>query len=112
MQSYVFDIVFSQYFGKSLVIYLVPYKTCTYNCIYCNLGKTTIQTTERKEWIPLNNILKQFQNKLSLNLDCNIISGLGEPTLFSRLGEMISIIKSMTDITIVFLINGIFTMDS
>ena len=103
---------FSKLFSRSLVIYIVPFKTYTYNCICCNLGKTTIKTIERKEWIPLNDILKQFQNKLSLNLDCNIISGLGEPTLFSRLGEMISIIKSMTDITIVFLINGIFTMDS
>jgi wyosine [tRNA(Phe)-imidazoG37] synthetase (radical SAM superfamily) len=79
---------------------------CTYNCIYCKLGKTTNKTTERKEWVPLNDILKQFKNKLSLNPDYIIISGLGETTLFSRLGELISIIKNLTDIPIVILTNG------
>jgi len=106
MESYVLGPVFSQYFGQSLVIYLVPFKTCTYNCIYCKLGETTNKTIERREWIPLNDISKQFKNKLSINPDYIILSGLGEPTLFSRIGELISIIKNLTDIPIVILTNG------
>jgi len=60
----------------------------------------------RKEWVSLSDVLKQLKNKLSTNPDHIILSGLGEPTLFSRIGELISIVKSLTDIPIVVLTNG------
>ena len=106
MQSYVLGPVFSNSLGRSLVINLVPFKTCTYNCIYCKLGETTNKTIDRREWVSLNDVLKQLKNKLSTNPDHIILSGLGEATLFSRIGELISIVKTFTDIPIVVLTNG------
>ena len=45
--------VLSRRFGYSLGIDIIPYKTCTYDCIYCQLGKTTNKTTVRKKYIDI-----------------------------------------------------------
>ena len=85
---------------------LVPFKTCTYDCIYCQLGRTTCKTLERKEWVPLEDVLGELEGKLSTQPDYVTLSGSGEPTLFSRVGELIRRVKAMTSIPVAVLTNG------
>jgi wyosine [tRNA(Phe)-imidazoG37] synthetase (radical SAM superfamily) len=85
---------------------LVPFKTCTYDCIYCQLGRTTNKTVERRQWVPLDDVLAELKDKLATNPDYITLSGSGEPTLFSRLDELIARIHSMTYIPVAVLTNG------
>jgi wyosine [tRNA(Phe)-imidazoG37] synthetase (radical SAM superfamily) len=86
-RNYVFGPVPSRRIGRSLGVDLVPFKTCTYDCIYCQLGSTTHLTLERKEWVPMEDVLEELQRKLDCRPDYITLSGSGEPTLHSRLGE-------------------------
>jgi len=85
---------------------LVPFKTCSYDCIYCQLGRTTSKTIERREWVVLDEVLEELKDKLATKPDYITLSGSGEPTLYSRLDELIDGIRSMTDIPIAALTNG------
>ncbi len=104
--EHVFGPVPSRRLGRSLGVDVVPFKTCTYDCVYCQLGRTTCKTVERKEWVPMNVVLGQLGNKLSTCPDYITLSGSGEPTLLSSVGEVISAIKGMTDIPVAVLTNG------
>jgi wyosine [tRNA(Phe)-imidazoG37] synthetase (radical SAM superfamily) len=106
MTSHIYGPVPSRRLGRSLGIDLVPYKTCTYDCIYCQLGRTTNKTIERKEWVPLDDILSQLKEALPSNPDYITLSGSGEPTLHSRIRELIAEIKRLTDIPVAVLTNG------
>jgi wyosine [tRNA(Phe)-imidazoG37] synthetase (radical SAM superfamily) len=106
MSRYVFGPVPSRRLGRSLGVDLVPFKTCSYDCIYCQLGATTCKTVERKEWVPLDDVLEQLEPKLSTAPDYITLSGSGEPTLHSRCGELIDRIKAMTDVPVAVLTNG------
>jgi wyosine [tRNA(Phe)-imidazoG37] synthetase (radical SAM superfamily) len=105
-QEYIFGPVPSRRLGRSLGIDLMPFKTCTYDCIYCQLGRTTNKTTQRKEWVPIDSVIEQLKEKLSSKPDYITLSGSGEPTLYLRLEELISRIKDITDIPIAVLTNG------
>jgi wyosine [tRNA(Phe)-imidazoG37] synthetase (radical SAM superfamily) len=91
---------------------LVPLKTCTYDCIYCQLGRTTRRTVERREWVPLDAVLDELKAKLVLDPDTITLSGSGEPTLYSRLEELIEGIRRMTDIPVAVLTNGSLLWES
>ncbi len=104
--SYIFGPVPSRRLGRSLGVDLVPFKTCSYDCIYCQLGRTTNKTTQRKEWVPLDEVVAELRTKLSSAPDYITLSGSGEPTLYSRTGELIDRIKGMTDIPVAVLTNG------
>jgi wyosine [tRNA(Phe)-imidazoG37] synthetase (radical SAM superfamily) len=106
MTTHVFGPVPSRRLGRSLGVDLVPFKTCTYDCIYCQLGRTTCKTTERKEWVPLDSVLENVKEKLPSNPDYITLSGSGEPTLFSRVDELIDRIKAVTDVPVAVLTNG------
>jgi wyosine [tRNA(Phe)-imidazoG37] synthetase (radical SAM superfamily) len=106
MSSQIFGPVPSRRLGRSLGVDLVPFKTCTYDCIYCQLGRTTCKTMERKEWVPLDGVLEKLKEKLSSNPDYITLSGSGEPTLYSRIDELIDGIKAMTDVPVAVLTNG------
>ncbi len=105
-KPHVFGPVPSRRLGRSLGVDLVPYKTCSYDCIYCQLGRTTNKTIERKEWLPMDLILRQLKGKLSQQPDYITLSGSGEPTLYSRCDELIERIKGMTDVPVAVLTNG------
>jgi wyosine [tRNA(Phe)-imidazoG37] synthetase (radical SAM superfamily) len=104
--KHVFGPVPSRRLGRSLGVDLVPFKTCTYDCIYCQLGRTTCKTVERKEWVPLDKVLNEVKMRLSTKPDYITLSGSGEPTLYSRLDELIDAIQAMTDIPVAVLTNG------
>ncbi|MBN1384374.1 MAG: radical SAM protein [Elusimicrobia bacterium] len=115
---YIFGPVPSRRFGKSLGIDIIPRKKCTLNCIYCQIGKTTDLTIQRKPYIAVNPVLKELKKILGsppkadppvtekVKIDYLTFSGSGEPTLNSNLGKIISKIKKITEIPIVVLTNG------
>lgn len=104
--SHVFGPVPSRRLGRSLGIDLVPHKTCPYDCIYCQVGRTTEKTLERREWVPLKDVLADLAPRLSSRPDYITLSGSGEPTLYARIGELIAAIRAMTDVPIAVLTNG------
>lgn len=106
--KYIFGPVPSRRLGHSLGVDLVPFKTCSYDCIYCQLGRTTIKTVSRKEYVPLKNVLKEITQKLKEDclIDYITLSGSGEPTLYLKLKNLISEIKLKTDIPVAVLTNG------
>lgn len=112
MSSYVFGPVPSRRLGRSLGVDLVPFKTCTYDCIYCQLGRTPCTTVERKEWVPLEAVLESLAGKLTTNPDYITLSGSGEPTLYSRIDELIARIKAMTRVPVAVLTNGALLGDA
>jgi wyosine [tRNA(Phe)-imidazoG37] synthetase (radical SAM superfamily) len=98
----------SRRLGRSLGIDLVPFKTCTYDCIYCHLGRTTNKTIKRKEYVVVSEVLSELEQKLACEDAPEYISlaGSGEPTLNSGIGELILKIKSMTNIPVAVLTNS------
>jgi wyosine [tRNA(Phe)-imidazoG37] synthetase (radical SAM superfamily) len=99
----------SRRLGRSLGIDLVPHKICTYNCIYCQIGKTTKKTLLRKEYVPEKEVLeevKTFLLKGSSSIDYLSLSGSGEPTLHSKIRSIIKCIKEITTIPVAVITNG------
>jgi wyosine [tRNA(Phe)-imidazoG37] synthetase (radical SAM superfamily) len=103
---HVFGPVPSRRLGRSLGVDLVPFKTCSYDCIYCQLGRTTCRTIERKEWVPVDAVLEELKAKLTCRPDYITLSGSGEPTLHSGLGELIGRIRTLTRVPVAVLTNG------
>ena len=105
---YIFGPVHSRRLGVSLGIDLVPYKTCSLDCIYCECGKTTHLTCERREWVPTNAVLSELDDLLSRSprLDAVTFSGSGEPVLHSGIGTIIRHLKEKYPYTVVVLTNG------
>ncbi|MFQ6034798.1 MAG: radical SAM protein [Sedimentisphaerales bacterium] len=105
---YLYGPVPSRRLGLSLGIDIIPVKVCTLDCVYCQLGKTTEKTIERKDYVPIEEVLAELKERLAqgLKADFITISGSGEPTLNSRLGELIDGIKKITDIPVAILTNG------
>ncbi len=106
--KYIYGPVPSRRLGRSLGIDLVPFKTCTYNCIYCQLGRTTNLTVERKNYIPEEKILEELKRKLESEdiPDYISLAGSGEPTLNRGIGKLITEIKKITRIPVAVLTNG------
>jgi len=111
--KHIFGPVPSRRLGFSLGIDVVPFKTCSYDCIYCQLGRTTDKTIKREEFIPIAEIISELKHALRKNrrIDYITLSGSGEPTLHSRLDELINGIKRLTDIPIAVLTNGSLLWD-
>jgi len=106
--SYVYGPVPSRRLGRSLGVDLVPYKTCSLNCVYCQLGPTTCKTMDRKEYVPTDELLRQVERKIKAEaqLDFVTLSGSGEPTLHSGCRRIIRTLKEITDKPIAVLTNG------
>ena len=107
--SHLFGPVPSRRLGRSLGLDITPYKTCTFDCVYCQLGRTTNKTVQRQEYIAKDSILCELRDFLSEgaeDVDYITFAGSGEPTLHSGIGEMIDAIKTMTDIPVVVITNG------
>ena len=109
MYNHLFGPVPSRRLGISLGLDLVPMKTCTLNCIYCECGRTTHLTLNRREYVPFEEVKKELSHFLSHNPrpDYITFSGSGEPTLNSTIGDVIHFIKTQTfNIPVAVLTNG------
>lgn len=106
--NYLYGPAPSRRLGFSLGIDLVPYKTCNFDCIYCQLGRTTNKTLKRKIYAPVTRVLQQIKTALQKKerIDYLSFSGSGEPTLHSKLGYLMQKIKKITEIPIAVLTNG------
>ena len=111
--SYVFGPVPSRRLGHSLGVDLVPFKTCSYDCIYCQLGKTTNKTIERKQYVPVEDVTAQLSDNLKTagHVDYITLSGSGEPTLYSHTALLVEHIKGITSIPVAVLTNGSLLWD-
>lgn len=93
--SCLFGPVPSRRLGISLGVDLLPFKTCTLNCVYCECGDTTSLRVTRKEYKPPDTVIKELGAYLENRpyLDFITFSGSGEPTLHSNLSRIIQFIK-------------------
>jgi len=107
-KKYFYGPVPSRRLGRSYGVDIVPFKVCTLDCVYCQLGKTTDRTIGRKDYGPIEPILAELRETLAEGLEADFITiaGSGEPTLNLRLGELIDGIKKITDIPVAILTNG------
>ncbi len=106
--KYLFGPVPSRRLGRSLGIDVTPFKTCSFDCIFCQCGCTTLHITERAEFVPFEAVCAELERWLAEDgaADCITFAGSGEPTLYSRLGELIAFIKEKTEIPVIVLSNG------
>ena len=114
MYKHLFGPVPSRRLGMSLGVDLVPHKICSLNCVYCECGRTTNLTVERKEYVPIDKVLAELEHYFKNNPapDYITFSGAGEPTLNSRLGEVVKFIKENSKVSIALLTNATLLSNS
>ena len=112
-ERYVYGPVPSRRLGRSLGVDLVPYKTCSYDCVYCQLGRTTRKTLRRREYVAPERIFADLERRLASApaFDYIGLAGSGEPTLNSALGRIIRGVKERTDKPVAVLTNGSLLWD-
>ncbi len=109
MYKHLFGPVPSRRLGISLGVDLVPYKVCSFDCVYCECGATTKLTLSRKEYVSYEDVIYELTDYLNNNSapDYITFSGSGEPTLNIGIGKIISFIKSeYPSIKVAVLTNG------
>ena len=92
---YLFGPVTSRRLGISLGVDLMPHKTCSMNCVYCECGASTNLTVERKEYVPTSAIIDDLDRYLAAGPELDVItfSGAGEPTLHIDFAKIVAHIK-------------------
>ncbi|MCE5199601.1 MAG: radical SAM protein [Armatimonadota bacterium] len=105
---YLYGPVPSRRLGRSLGADIVPYKICSYDCIYCTLGRTTKLTSAPGRLINATDVIREIEQWLEQGGSADYITfaGSGEPTLNADLGEMIRATKKLTDIPLAVITNG------
>ena len=108
--NYVFGPVPSRRLGQSLGIDPIPPKTCNWNCVYCQLGRTVPLTNERREYFPRRDILAEVIKALNAHqpgeIDWVTFVGSGEPLLHSSIGWLIREVKVHTHLPVAVITNG------
>jgi len=111
--NYLFGPVPSRRLGRSLGVDLTPFKTCSFDCIFCQLGRTTKKTIERKEYVPVASVIAELDTWLKAEgtADFITLAGSGEPTLNSGFGRVIEFARNATSIPVALLTNGSLLID-
>ena len=106
--AHVFGPVPSRRLGRSLGVDLIPRKVCTFDCVYCQVGRTTQKIVAREVFVPVEIVLAEISAKLAHvpRPDYITLAGSGEPTLHAELGAIIAGIKRVTDVPVAVLTNG------
>lgn len=106
----IFGPVPSRRLGQSLGIDPVPLKTCNWNCVYCQLGRSIPLTNERREYIPREEVIVEVEQALKTHapgeIDWVTFVGSGETTLYTSLGWLIRKVKALTDLPVAVITNG------
>ncbi len=105
---FVYGPVPSRRLGMSLGVDIVPPKICTLDCVYCQVGRTTEKSTTRRDFLDIQAVLAELRDRLAegVAVDYVTIGGSGEPTLNSRLGDLIDGIRTITKTPVAVLTNG------
>lgn len=106
---YVFGPVPSRRLGRSLGVDPVPFKTCNWNCAYCQLGRSSPLAVERRAWVPTDEVVAEVRAALADRgdeIDWVTFVGSGEPTLHAELGRMIAEVKAMGPTPVAVVTNG------
>jgi wyosine [tRNA(Phe)-imidazoG37] synthetase (radical SAM superfamily) len=114
MYKYIFGPVPSRRLGMSLGIDLVPKKVCSLDCVYCEVGKTTKLTIDRKEYVKFDKIKEELIHYFDSNPDPDYLtfSGSGEPMLNIYIGEILHFVKQIKpNIPVAILTNGTLLYD-
>lgn len=108
MKTYLYGPVVSRRLGLSLGVDLVPLKVCSFDCIYCQLGRTTRKTVQRRSFYRPDLILNQIEKTLKsgITMDYISFSGSGEPTLNADMGRLIHEVKKLTEVPVAVITNG------
>ena len=87
---------------------LIPFKTCTLDCVYCECGRTTEKTIERKDYFPAEEILRELKDWKDKGGEADIVTlaGSGEPTLYRSLTEIIKGAKEITKLPLCLITNA------
>lgn len=85
-------------------------KTCSFDCIYCQLGRTKHPVTERHNFIQVEQLIEELKRAEGLPLDHITFSGLGEPTLAANLGRLVSAVRDRFPYPIAILTNSALMM--
>jgi wyosine [tRNA(Phe)-imidazoG37] synthetase (radical SAM superfamily) len=87
---------------------LVPHKVCSYDCIYCQLGRTTEKTIDRYPYVSTEVVARQVRQQIDAGVRADYVTlgGSGEPTLNSNIGETIAALKADTDLPVAVLTNS------
>lgn len=111
--EHVFGPVPSRRLGFSLGVDIIPPKYCSYDCIYCQIGKTTDKEILRRSFYDPQVVTGQVIDTVSTGKTIDIItfSGSGEPTLNSDLGVMIRELKKSVSIPVAVITNGSLLWD-
>jgi wyosine [tRNA(Phe)-imidazoG37] synthetase (radical SAM superfamily) len=106
--QYLFGPVPSRRLGRSLGVDLIPFKTCTMDCIYCQLGETPCAVSDRGDYVPMQEVLAELEQwkKADGQADHITLAGSGEPTLHLHFGEVFRWVKEHSGIQSVLLTNG------
>jgi wyosine [tRNA(Phe)-imidazoG37] synthetase (radical SAM superfamily) len=108
--KYVFGPVPSRRLGQSLGIDTIPLKTCNWNCVYCQLGRTRPLTNRRKDYFPVQEIISDVRQALSAHqpgeIDWVTFVGSGEPLLHTHMGHLVRQVNALTDLPIAVITNG------
>jgi len=111
--KYIFGPVPSRRLGLSLGIDVIPMKTCSLSCRYCQIGITPLTTVVRREYVTPDVILPELRDYLAKGQrpDFLTFSGSGEPTLNKNLGSIIRGVKSVSNIPVCVITNGTMLWD-
>lgn len=105
----------SRRLGQSLGVNTVPCKTCTYSCVYCQLGPTTDTTVERRTYYHTEAVVEEVIDRLRALKsvpDYVTFLGCGEPTLAANMSGILSGISASWEGKKALLTNGaLFWMD-
>lgn len=110
--KHIYGPVESRRIGLSLGLTLTPHKTCNFNCIYCQLGRAQNIAFERKEYLAVSEILDELNSWLINNsqktkeLAYITLSGSGEPTLNSKIAQLIAGIKKISAVPVAVITNS------
>ncbi|NTU53861.1 MAG: radical SAM protein [Chlorobiaceae bacterium] len=106
--KHVFGPISSKRLGQSLGVDLLPSKSCTWNCVYCQLGRTQRFVTERCEFFPKEEILAEILQAVETRekIDWITFVGSGETTLYKGLDWLIGRVKQLATIPVAVITNG------
>jgi len=108
MRSIIYGPVSSWRLGSSLGVDLLSTrgKACSFNCVYCQLGKTKNPLAERREFVSIKELEKALDSVTGIGADYATFSGMGEPTLASNLRQAIRLTRTTLQLPIAVLTNS------